>query len=64
MDRDIESEYERHREDKIVLKMHELNQSMVEHSEDDSARCVLCGTIWPCMVWVAAREEWDEADHA
>lgn len=102
MDRDIESEYERHREDGEVEQLKAevdrltriinaayredsglatwadeliedelkanyqewLNQTMVEHSEDDSGWCRICGTLWPCRVWVAAREEWDEADHA
>lgn len=59
MDRDIEAEYERHREDPDWGHAAELDQILAEHRKDDSGRCVLCGTLWPCLVWVSAREESD-----
>lgn len=38
----------------------QLDTTMARHSKDDAARCRICGTEWPCLIWVTAREEYDE----
>jgi hypothetical protein len=37
----------------------DLDSIFASHSEDATGRCQVCRTIWPCLVWVSARERYD-----
>jgi hypothetical protein len=29
------------------------------HTETSAGRCCICGTAWPCAIWVEDREKWE-----
>jgi hypothetical protein len=42
------------------MRASEYDSIFASHSEDAAGRCQVCRTVWPCLVWVSARERYDD----